>query len=130
MDREGLEDDFEFLKAQDFHSMLEVVLKSYVQLQESGFLWDLTYKQEVFKDIEFVLFNPFVRYNGEEGDTLCGKYTSRTANVAQLCRYCECPTEKTDDPYAEFPPKTTRKIGKLVHRNDTDILQQLSQQNI
>ena len=71
-----------------------------------------------------------MRCDGEEGDTLCGKYTSRTANVAQLCRYCECPVEETDDPYTEFPPKTTKKIARLVHRNDADALQQLSQQNI
>ena len=95
-------------KAQDFHTMLEVVLKSYIDLQETGFYWDLPYKTQLYKDIEFVLFTPFIKVDGEEADKLCGKYLSHTRNVVQLCRYCECPTDKSDDPCANYRAKTKR----------------------
>ena len=106
LEDEGLADNNAISKAQDFHTMLEVVLKSYVTLQNKGFLWDLPYKGRIFKDIEFVFFTPFIKVDGEEADKLCGKFLSRTRNVAQLCRYCECPTDKSDDPLADYHLKT------------------------
>ena len=130
LDNEGLEDDTGISKAQDFHTMLEVVLKSYIELQETGFSWDLCYKAMVYEKIEFVLFTPFVRVDGKEADKLCGKYLSRTSNVAHLCRYCMCPTSKSDDPLADYPLKTTEKIARLVRKNNEEALQQMSQHNI
>ena len=109
LEDEGLAEDKAVCKAQDFHSMVEVVLKSYVDLQNKGFFWDLAYKGKVYKNIEFVMFTPVVKVDGEEGDKLCGKYLSRTKNVSQLCRYCECPTNESDDPLADYPLK---KKGK------------------
>ena len=44
LDDEGHEDATDVSKAQDFHSMLEVVLRSYIALQGTGFFWDLHYK--------------------------------------------------------------------------------------
>ena len=51
----GIADNTAISKAQDFHTMLEVVLKSYLKLQNTGFFLDLPYKNQVYKDIEFVL---------------------------------------------------------------------------
>ena len=130
LEDEGIADNDKVEKAQDFHSMLEVVLRSYVILQDSGFVWDLPYKGKWFKDIEFVLFTPFIKVDGEEADKLCGKYLSRTRNVAQLCRYCECPTNKSDDPRADYRLKTKRRIRALIEQNNTYQLQQLSQHAI
>ena len=130
LEDEGIADNLEISKAQDFHSMLEVVLKSYIKLQELGFIWDLAYQNKVYKDIEFVLFTPFIKVDGEEADKLCSKYLSRTGNVAQLCRYCECPSDKSDRPLAEFPLKTLPKIKRLIAQNNVQALQNLSQHNI
>ena len=117
-------------KAQDFHSMLGTVLASYVELQETGFIWDLHYRGRVCKDIEFVLFTPFMKVDGDEADKLCGKYLCRTGNVAQICRYCECPTAESDNPLARCPFKTKAKIAGLIRENKRDALQELSQQCI
>jgi hypothetical protein len=117
-------------KAQDFHSMLEKVLESYILLQNSGFYWDLHYKNQVYKDIEFVLFTPFIRADGEEADRLCGKYLNRTGNVSQLCRYCECPLKKSDSPFAKFPLKLAPNIERLIQQNDRESLRSLSQHKI
>ena len=38
-------------------------------------------------DLEFVLFTPFLKVDGKEGDKLYAKYTTRTGNVSNLCRY-------------------------------------------
>ena len=48
-------------KAQDLHTMLDVVLRSYYDLQHTGFVWDLKYQNRVYKGIEFVLFTPFIK---------------------------------------------------------------------
>ena len=130
LDDEESEDDEPVSKAQDFHAMIAVVLRSYVKLQNSGFIWDLPYNGTVYKDIEFVLFTPFVKCDGEEGDKLCGKYTTRTGNVAQLCRYCECPTDKTDDIRADFKLKTKKKINAYIRQNNANALQNMSQHAI
>jgi hypothetical protein len=82
-----------------------------VTLQEIGFTWDLSYKGNLYQNIEFVLFTPFVKVDGEEANKLCGKYLSRTSNVAQLCQYCECPTADSDNPHANYALKTKSKIS-------------------
>ena len=79
------------------------------------------------KKLHFVLFAPFLKLDGDEADKLCGEYTSRGKNVAQLCRYCECPTDKCDDPLAKYKPKTQRQIQGLIAQNETQLLQRMSQ---
>ena len=57
-------------RAQDFHAMLSTVLASYIELQETGFVWDLYYRGQVYKNIEFILFTPFMKVDGDEADKL------------------------------------------------------------
>jgi hypothetical protein len=35
------------IKAQDLHEILDVVLESYIKIQDTGFYWDLCYKNKV-----------------------------------------------------------------------------------
>ena len=100
---------------------------SYVELQETGFIWDLHYRGRVCKDTEFVLFAPFMKVDGDEADKLCGKHLCLTGNVAQICHYCECPTAESDNPLARYPFKTKAKIAGSVRENKRDALQELSQ---
>ena len=127
---EGLSPNKAIKKAQDLHSMLEVILESYLKIQKTGFIWDLFYKNKVYPGVKFVLFTPFMKLDSEEADLLCGKFTVRTENIKQICRYCECPTIHADDPLAKFPAKTPKKIQKLVDCGNLAKLQSLSQQNI
>ena len=55
---------------------------------------------------------------------------SRTRNVTQLCCYCECPTDKSDDPRADYRLKTTKRIKTLIEQNNAKRLQELSQHHI
>ena len=117
-------------KAQDLHTMLDTILASHRDLEQTGFIWRLNYNGKIHQDIEFVLFCPFFKVDSDESDKLCGKCTVRTNNVAQLCRCCECPTADTDKPLLRFPHKTAKKVQKLANRGDLDGLKNISQQNI
>ena len=64
-------------KAQDFHTLLAEVLAGYVELQNTGFVFDFWYRGTLYKDIEFILFVPFFKCDTDEADKLCGAYTSR-----------------------------------------------------
>ena len=114
-------------KAQDLHCILDKIFESYIELQNTGFYWDLAYKNKVYENIEFVLFTPFFKVDSDEAEKLCGKFTSRTGNVAQLCRYCECPTNESDKPFVNYELKTTAKIKGMIAANDIEGLRQLSQ---
>lgn len=116
--------------AQDFHSMLGVVLEGFRELQDTGFVWDLKYKGKIYEGVEFVPFIPFIKCDTDEADKLCAKYTSRGHGVASLCRYCECPTGESDSIFADYPRKTVAKIKELVATNQREALKNLSQQNI
>lgn len=130
LEDEGMEDDNDVHKAQDFHTMLKKTLESFLTIQGKGFIWDLMYGGKLYKDVEFVLFCPFIRADTDEADKICGSYTCRTGGVSQLCRYCTCPTDKTDDVHANYPPKTPQMIHDLVEAGDEAALKNLSQQNI
>ena len=116
--------------AQDLHTMLSTILAEFKEIQKTGFVWDLMYKNRLWKGIEFVLFVPFIKADTEEADRLCGHYTSRGRYVAQLCRYCCCPTGESDQPRAQYPRKTVSMIDELVQNQDLEGLRMMSQQNI
>lgn len=130
-DEEGRDDvTKEVCKAQDYHTMLDTILLSFLDLQTNGFIWDLRYRGKTYKDVEFVPFVMFVKCDTDEADVLCGSYKSRTANVAQLCRYCTCPTGESDLVRANFQMKSIPMIASLVEAEDFDGLKRLSQQMI
>ena len=70
---EQLNDEEEAVKAQDFHTILSTILKSLVEVQETGIIWDYCYKGKEYKNLEFVIFVIFVKCDTEEADVLCGK---------------------------------------------------------
>ena len=88
------------------------------------------YHGKEYEGIEFVPFVVFIKCDTKEADLLAGSYSSRTGNVQQLCRYCTCPTQNSDDPMADFPPKTVPMIGKLVAERNLSALKDLSQHPI
>jgi hypothetical protein len=64
------------IKPQDLHEILDVVLESYIKIQDTGFYWDLCYKKKVYENIEFVLFTPNLHVDTDEANKLCGHYSS------------------------------------------------------
>lgn len=115
---------------QDYHAMLDVMFESYRELEALGGIeWNLRYKGK----LHHVVFKPFILFvkgDTQEHDKLCGKYLSRAKGVKHLCRYCMCPNEETDNPFANHDPKTKTMIQSLVQSADLHGLQQISQQYI
>ena len=115
---------------QDLHYILAEILKTYRQTEQRGMVWDYKYRGKLYKNVELVFFSIFMKCDTDEADKLCGSYTNRNKNVQQLCRYCCCPTDESDDPNANYPKKTVEMIAKLVEKNKEEELKMLSQQNI
>ena len=114
-------------KAADYHAILSVLLRSLKDLILDGMVVDINYKGKIYKDCELVFFVPFVKCDGDEGDKLSLSYRSRGANVQQLCRYCQCPTDDTDNPLARYPYKTEPMMKELFEQHNTERLKELSQ---
>lgn len=112
--------------SKDLHKMLDIILESFREVQKTGFKWDLRYRGTTY-DVEFVPFVIFMKCDTQEGDVLCGSYTTRTGNVSQLCRYCTCPTKDTDNPQAKYDFKTVPMVKAYVDANDMEALKDLSQ---
>jgi len=129
-ENEGLFTGNDPVKAQDLHTMLDKILESFVEMQDRGFKWDLFYNGTLYEDVEFIPYVPFIKCDTDEADKLCGSYRSRGRNVAQLCRYCQCPTHLSDDPFGIHPPKTKHQIQSLVNQMNVQKLKELSQQMI
>ena len=127
---EGIIPEIPRTNAQDFHCILHTILASYKEIQDSGGIdWDLHYKGKKWL-LCFIPFIMFVKGDGVEHDKHCGKYGSRTEGVKQLCRYCCCPNEETDDPFALHKRKSVPMIQGMVKKGDQEGLKNLSQKHI
>ena len=101
-----------------------------MELQRTGFFWDLVHKGKLYKNNKLKIFVPFVKCDTEDADLLCGKFEVRTRTVKHICGYCHCPTLKADDPRVKHKKKTPEDIQKLVDKGDIEGLKAMSQQCI
>ena len=125
---ENAEEDVQ--KTQDLHAMLAVIFEQYLKIQDTGFIWDLHYQNNLYKDVEFVLFTPFFKLDTEEAEKICRKCTLRTKRAQNVCRYCECPLDKTDRPYSKSKMKEQAKIQRLCTQNNVQKLKKIGQNRI
>ena len=128
-----MEYDEEAHEGQDWHHVLAHLLLTYrEQLDRKKMLWHYKYRGKVYENMELVFFVHFVKCDADEGDKLCGKYTSRTGNVQNLCRFCTCPTAKSSWVFGDLKAKkkTEPMIKKLVDKNDLEKLREYSQRNL
>ena len=120
-------------KQQDLHFILRHILNPYRKLERNGgFIWDLPYRGKIHHDVQIIPFVMFIKGDTQEHDKHCGSFTSRTQKVRQLCRYCCCPNEETENPYPkkDWKLKNPQMIKKLVERGDVEGLREMSQQHI
>ena len=117
-------------EAQNLHVILKVIMSGMKQIMDQGgFEWDLFYKGEV-KQLHFLPFILFIKGDTVEHDKHTGHYGARNKGVKNLCRYCVCPTEETDEPYANFERKDPKMVTDLVRKKDYEGLKAISQQYI
>ena len=116
-------------KVNEYHMQVDFILRrsGYLDLQEKGIKWNIQYRGKSYPTVLHP-FVPFIIGDTEGHDGLCGHYRSRTANVAQLCRTCECPTMKMGwSKGRSFPKRTPSNINRLVRSRSFDVLQSKSQ---
>jgi hypothetical protein len=112
-------------KAQDYHFVLSSILESLQKAQEeAGIAWSFKYHNKVYNVVMKVPIL-FVIGDTEGHDKLCGKYLNRV-NSKQLCRYCDCPRDKTGRAYNQFQYTKASQIAKLVSKNQEDQLKSMS----
>lgn len=116
-------------KMQDYQAMTSHILKSLKDAQKMGICWNLVLKK---KTVQVFFRVPILYIIGDTSghDAIVGKFANRTSKVARLCRYCNCPYDKSDDPFycqTEFFKLNKRKdIVKLIKDGNEDDLQQMA----
>jgi hypothetical protein len=114
-------------KACDYHVILNEIMKSLKQYQAlyDVFLWDMV----IHNTIVHKAFKPLFGYiigDNEGHDKTVGKYLNRM-RVQRLCRCCDTPLDKSDDPfYAEWKYTQASQIATLVNRGRTEELKEMS----
>lgn len=113
-------------KLSDYHVVLRHILKGFSELtRKSGFFWSFEYRGKRI-DCVFFPFLLFVVGDTEGHDKLCGRYNCRSDRVACICRYCDTPYSKTDDPSYDFELTKQKDIKKLMDDNDLVGLKKIS----
>jgi hypothetical protein len=112
---------------QDYHEILSKIMEGMVKIQQGGIIWDFMYGQKVHRNIKFVPYVHFIKCDTKEADKLVGKYGSRGPNVKQICRYCCCPTDKSDNTRVNYPHKTLNMIKDLIQNSNQEGLKAISQ---
>jgi len=112
-------------KAQDYHFMMDEILRGVVNLQQTeGLFWKLQYKDQTH-DVVFKLPVLFVIGDNEGHNKLCGRYLSWKAQ--RLCRYCDTVFENIGNPNTKFTHTKQSEVEKLVRLKDTERLKNMSQ---
>ena len=112
---------------QDWHAMVSKILEGFVDLCETGFMWDHFYKGQLYENIKYKVFVPFIRCDNKEADTICARYQNRST-TNQICRYCHILTRKADQHLAVIVYKTKTEIQNLIQKGKTTRLKELSQE--
>lgn len=112
----------------EMHLQIRFILEAsgFIALQRNGFRWMLHYMGKPYP-VVLHPFVPFIVGDTEGHDRLCGHYTARFAKVKQLCRACECPTEKTGYSQAKYPHRKPSTIDRLVECGKLNQLKSMSQ---
>ncbi len=117
-------------KDQDLHVILHVIMyRMREMIRKGGFEWDLNHNGEL-RHIHFVPFMMLIKGDTVEHGKHCGQYGARNRGIKCLCRYCVCPADTADDPFADYEMKSPKLIRKLVAKRDMAGLKNISQQYI
>jgi hypothetical protein len=115
-------------KVTDYHYMISVILEEWKLYQQQPIEWDLQFLT-THKTVFFHLQVLFLMGDTEGHDKLAGRYLSRS-NIKRLCRYCDCPSEFTDDPDYKGRYNIHSDIFNKVKHGNADLLQDMSMHRV
>ncbi len=116
-------------KLQDYHQMMNEILKEYKVCQDQKFKWVLEFENGQAIEVDFVLAVLFIIGDTDGHDKIAGRYTSRN-NVARLCRCCTIPFSETDNPEYEFTYIEHKRMFKKIRKESSIELKQISHHKI
>jgi hypothetical protein len=125
MDQSQISTTSSYKKMEDYQAMTSCILQSFIVAQKKSIGWKLIVKDKIIP-VFFRIPVLFIIGDTDGHDKLVGKYGNRTSNVKRLCRYCDCPYEKTDDPYYEFGLYKRKEIVQLIANNNEKELKEMS----
>ena len=104
-------------KALDYHFMLKTILKSFVEVQTNSIFWKIKKSNNTdYYNVVFKLAVLFIIGDTEGHDKLCGKYINRSFHVKRLCRYCNTPTEESDNTSFKFQHNNSKQVNCLINK--------------
>jgi hypothetical protein len=109
----------------DYHSMLNILLRSFKEAQKSPIIWKFQIENLPIVTVSLKIPVMFVIGDTEGHDKLCGRYSSRK-QPTRLCRYCTIPFSETDDPFAKFKYQKCKQIEDLVENGREEELKMMS----
>jgi hypothetical protein len=115
-------------KSADYHDIMKVILEDLKRSQKHAVQWDLFYDGS-FHTVNFFFPVLFLIGDTEGHDKIAGRYTSRNG-IQRLCRYCDCPFKKTDEPEHRCAYNNHAKLFKMVASKNPVQLQQHSMHGI
>jgi hypothetical protein len=107
-------------KQSDYHSMLNVVLSPLAQLQSfKGLAWKIQYNEMMY-DVSLKIPILFICGDSEGQDKLVGRRLQYHNLVAgrHICRYCNVPYEKSDDPFFSGSHTKSNTIKKYIAKSN------------
>ena len=112
-------------KMKDYQAMVDLILTSLKKAQHEAIGWDLSYNNKVYC-IYFRCPVMFIIGDTDGHDKLVGCFQCHTQLVKRLHQYCDCPTDKTNDPWYACNYVKHRTITKLIGKNDHEKLWSMS----
>ena len=113
------------VKLQDYHNILDIILKSYYNAQHKPIKWGFIENDDITKDYQCWFPCLYVIGDTEGHDKGCGRFNCRT-NVKRLCRYCDIKFERTDDPFAKYKFTLKKDVQRHIDNKNLYTLKQMS----
>ena len=113
-----------------YHEFLDMILASFDRLQKAGGIpFEFDYKGKHYK-VQLKIFMFAVIGDTEGHDRMTGHYQNRQLKVKRICRHCNIPSDRLDDPTYPWQYTFPKEITDLMEAEDWDGLKAISQHPI
>ena len=113
-----------------YHKMLTQIMRSFVESQDVGLLWQIDYPTIRTKHtIKFVFMLALCIVDMKGGKELCGQYGNNN-KVKRPCISCYCPTDELDNPNQRCKPIIAKDFEKRILQDSFEDLVQISQHKV
>ena len=113
-----------------YHAFLDIIFKSFSDLQkEGGIPFHFMYKEKKY-EVNLKIFMFAVIGDTEGHDRCTGRYQNCQLMIQCICRHCNIPSDKLDDPAYPWQHTLPSDVQALMDNRDWKGLQAISQNPI